>query len=108
VAYDNTNRWTLNKNADKQSDTHADYNGKINVDGKEYWLNGWIKDGPNGKFISGTIKAKDSQPQRQQANSKDRHSYSPGGKVTREDPISTGRPRNDDLDDSIPFAPEFR
>jgi single-strand DNA-binding protein len=29
-------------------------------------------------------------------------------KIRKPDPISTGRPRNDDLDDSIPFAPEFR
>jgi hypothetical protein len=63
MAYDNTNRWTLNKNAGKQQETHADYNGKINVEGKDYWLNGWIKDGPNGKFISGSIKAVGEQAQ---------------------------------------------
>jgi single-strand DNA-binding protein len=28
--------------------------------------------------------------------------------IRKPDPISTGRPRNDDMDDSIPFAPEFR
>lgn len=65
MAYDNTNRWTLNKNDRKQQDSHADYQGKINVEGKDYWLNGWIKDGPNGKFISGTIKAIGEQQQKQ-------------------------------------------
>jgi hypothetical protein len=101
MAYDNTNRWTLNKNARKEQDSHADYQGKINVEGKDYWLNGWIKDGPNGKFISGTIKAIGEQ-------STGRHSYSPGGQVRREDPISTGRlPQKQnilpDADSDIPF-----
>lgn len=86
MAYDNTNRWTLNKNDRKQQDSHADYQGKINVEGKDYWLNGWIKDGPKGKFISGTIKAIGEQQV-----STGKHSYTPGGKVKREDPISTGR-----------------
>jgi hypothetical protein len=58
LAYDNTNRWTLNKNDRKEKDTHPDYKGSINVDGVDYWLDGWIKDGANGKFISGSIKAK--------------------------------------------------
>ncbi len=91
MSYDNTNRWTLNKNARKEQDSHADYQGKINVEGKEYWLNGWSKDGPKGKFISGTIKAIGEQ----QA-------------PRREDPISTGRlPQKQsilpDADSDIPF-----
>jgi hypothetical protein len=59
VEYDNTNRWTLNKNDRKEQDSHPDYKGKINVGGIEYWLDGWIKDSPNGKFISGTLKLKE-------------------------------------------------
>ena len=43
--YDNTNRWTLNKNDRKEKETHPDYKGSINVDGVDYWLDGWIKDG---------------------------------------------------------------
>jgi hypothetical protein len=62
--YDNTNRWTLNKNDKKREGKQdADYNGSINVNGVEYWLNGWIKEGRNGKFISGSIKPKEAQTQ---------------------------------------------
>jgi hypothetical protein len=61
MAYDNSNRWTLNKNDRKEKDTHPDYKGSINVDGVDYWLDGWVKDGANGKFISGSIKRKDAQ-----------------------------------------------
>ena len=61
MAYDNTNRWTLNRNDRKQQDNHPDYKGSINVDGVDYWLDGWIKDGANGKFISGSIKPKEAR-----------------------------------------------
>lgn len=58
MAYDNTNRWTLNKNDRKEKDTHPDYKGSLNVDGVDYWIDGWIKEGANGKFISGSLKPK--------------------------------------------------
>jgi hypothetical protein len=61
MAYDNTNRWTLDKNDRKEKDAHPDYKGKLNVDGVDYWLDGWIKDGANGKFISGSIKPKEAR-----------------------------------------------
>jgi hypothetical protein len=61
MAYDNTNRWTLNKNDRKEKETHPDYKGSINVNGVDYWLDGWIKEGANGKFISGSLKPKDQQ-----------------------------------------------
>lgn len=101
--YDNTNRGALFKNNRKEQDNHPDYTGSINVGGVDYWLSAWLKEGSKGKFFSISVK-----PKEEQRVSTGRHSYQPGGKVQREDPISTGRPRNDDLDDSIPFAPEFR
>ena len=58
-AFDPTNRGTLARNEKKESDTHADYNGQLNVNGTEYWLNGWIKKGNEGKsFMSLSIKPK--------------------------------------------------
>ena len=68
MAYDNTNRWTLNKNDRKEKETHPDYKGSLNVNGVEYWIDGWIKGGANGKFISGSLKPKEArQDQRQSA-----------------------------------------
>jgi len=86
MTYDNTNRWTLNKNARKEQDNHPDYKGAINVNGVDYWLDGWIKDGANGKFISGSIKAKDAQ----------------GGGTTPRSPQPAAF--DTDLDDDVPFA----
>lgn len=60
--YDNTNRGVLFKNDDKQADTHADYRGNINIGGKEFWLDAWIKTSKAGKkFMSLSVKPKMAQ-----------------------------------------------
>jgi hypothetical protein len=86
MSYDNTNRWTLNKNDRKEKDTHPDYKGSLNVNGVDYWIDGWIKDGANGKFISGSMKRKDQQ--------------GGGGTAPRTQPAAT----DTDLDDDVPFV----
>ena len=60
--YDETNRFALFKNERKEKDTHPDLTGTINVDGVEYYLNAWTKEGKKGKFISGSIKLKEAKP----------------------------------------------
>ena len=53
--YDNTNTFTLNKNDKGDNTKRPDYRGKLNVDGIEFTLSGWVREGPNGKFISGAV-----------------------------------------------------
>lgn len=66
--YDNTNRGVLFKNDRKESDRHPDYRGNINVNGTEFWLSAWIKEGQKGKFMSLSVQPKEQQaPQRQPA-----------------------------------------
>ena len=90
--YDNTNRGVLFKNQRKDSDKHPDYTGNINIGGTEFWLSAWIKDGAKGKFMSLSVKPKDEQPMSQKAPEK-----------------AAGRAHlNNDMNDDIPFAPEFR
>ena len=43
---------TLSKNQRKEKPSHADYAGSIVIDGRKYWLNGWIKEGEKGKWLS--------------------------------------------------------
>jgi hypothetical protein len=56
MSYDNTNKAVIFKNTKKEKDTHPDYQGTINVEGKEFSISLWVKEGKNGKFFSGAIK----------------------------------------------------
>lgn len=62
--YDNTNKGALFKN-DKEggNPNWPDYRGSINIDGKEFWLDCWIKEIKKGekagrKFLSLSAKPK--------------------------------------------------
>ena len=47
---------SLSKNTRKEKPSHADYAGSIVIEGRKYWLNGWIKDGEKGKWLSLSAK----------------------------------------------------
>ncbi len=85
MAYDNTNRGTLGRNARREKDTHPEYSGKCDIDGKMYWISGWVKEGQDGKFFSLSFRPQDQQSQKPAAPHK------PASK-----PLS-------EMDDDIPF-----
>ena len=64
MAYDNTNTGILSRNDRKEQPNHPDFRGSINVDGVDYWLSGWIKEGKDGgkmegrKFFSLSVEPK--------------------------------------------------
>jgi hypothetical protein len=49
MSYDNTNTGVLFINKNRKEDKHPFLQGKINVEGKEYQLSGWIKDMKSGE-----------------------------------------------------------
>lgn len=51
---------TLFKNGFKETDKHPDYKGECQIDGSLYEMAAWIKDGAKGKFLSMSIKPKDT------------------------------------------------
>lgn len=64
--YDNTNRGALFKNDRKETDSHPDLSGQINVDGKDYWLSGWTKRNEDNSFkvLSLSVKPKEGRAQK--------------------------------------------
>jgi len=70
--YDRTNTGIISKNDRKETDTHPDIRGSINIDGVEFWLDGWLKtrnDG-SGRFYSLRAKRKDAPKPKQVAASR--------------------------------------
>jgi hypothetical protein len=56
------NSGVLFKNENKDNEKKPDYKGSIMVDGNEYWLSAWIKEGKSGKFMGLAVSPKDGQP----------------------------------------------
>ena len=80
--YDSTNKGILGRNDRKTQDNHPDFSGSINVEGRDYWLSGWIKERKDGsgRFFSLSVKPKDA-------------ASAP----------AASRPAPADIDDEIPF-----
>lgn len=72
MSYDNTNTGILTKNDKGDNASRPDYRGSINVNGQEFWLSAWIKEGREGsklagqKFMSLSVQPKESQPTQHQ------------------------------------------
>lgn len=54
----NDNSGTLSRNKDKKEPNHADHRGSCMIEGKEYWINAWVKEGKYGKFFSLSFREK--------------------------------------------------
>lgn len=78
-------------NSRKEKDTHPDRTGDCTIDGKKYWISGWVKQDKNGKqYLSLSFKSKDAIDR-------------PASK-----PVAPRKSAGNNMDDKIPFSPEFR
>ena len=88
--YDNTNRGAIFNNTRKETDNHPDRTGSIDVDGVDYWINGWLKKSAKGQsYMSLSVKKKDEQ--------------AAAPPVYQPPADSPPPPADGDLDDDIPF-----
>jgi hypothetical protein len=56
------NSGVLFKSDKRDNERAPHYKGNITVDGKDYWLSAWIKDGKSGKFMGLAVSPKEAQP----------------------------------------------
>jgi hypothetical protein len=101
--YDRTNTGTLGKNDRRETDNHPELTGTLNINGVEYWLNGWFKvagptaRNPGQRFISLTVKPKDGLAEPRQPTQG-------GGQQSPQKPRQEPTdPFSDFSDDDIPF-----
>jgi hypothetical protein len=56
------NSGALFKAKENENPKWPGYEGSAMIDGKEYWLSAWVKEGKSGKFFSLAFKPKEAKP----------------------------------------------
>lgn len=73
MSYGDTNTGTLFRSKNMKSDKSPSHTGKVNVEGKWYWLSAWVKEAgsnaknPGEKFFSLALTEMEQQPSAQPA-----------------------------------------
>lgn len=69
--YDSNLTGVLFKNDKGDNEKRPDYKGSAEIEGVQYWVSAWIRDGAKGKFMSMKYERKEQQsapkPEQQQA-----------------------------------------
>jgi hypothetical protein len=87
VSQNRDNSGILGKNERREKDTHPTHSGQCTIEGKQYWISAWVKDGRGGsRFFSLAFKPKMAREQGAPAN-----------------PPAQTAAAKDEFDDSIPF-----
>ena len=56
------NSGVLFKNDNRESEKHPNAKGSALIDGVEYWVSAWTKEGQKGKFQSLSFERKEAKP----------------------------------------------
>lgn len=114
MGYDNTDSGALFINDRKEKDTHPDYRGTININGKDYWISAWVKsprDSSKEDFLSLSVTAKDDNRQQTRSTNSQQSSDSKDFLARNKAKADTHRPQQppasqadyDSFDEEIPF-----
>ena len=93
---DNSGSFFVNNR--KTRDNQPDFNGSVMVDGKEYYISIWSKNGKSGEFWTCSFTEKNSSGERASAPPK----TSSLSKTMTKAPSKVEEP-SDEIDDEIPF-----
>ena len=87
---------SLSRNQKRETDRYPEFKGSAMVEGREYWLSAWVREGDDGsKYFSLAFKPKE-QPHQQQASPELKQKYAPTANGQRTD-------HRRGVDDEIPF-----
>jgi hypothetical protein len=86
---DRDNSGALFKNDRREKDTHPTHTGQCTIDGKQFWISAWVKEGSKGRFFSLAFKPKMASEHR-------------GGTANPPGRTSTAARRQPD-DEEVPF-----
>ena len=64
------NSGVLFSNDKKDNERAPHYKGNITVDGKDYWLSAWVKEGKSGKFMGLAVSPKEESKPKPSERSK--------------------------------------
>ena len=68
MANDRDMTGSLSRNERKEKPSHSDYTGSILIEGRKYWLSGWVKQGNGGKkFLSLSARLAEETAERKPA-----------------------------------------
>lgn len=103
MAFDNTNTGILTRNDKGDNERRPDYRGSINVNGEEFWLSAWIKEGREGTKLEGQKYMSLSVEPKEQRESKPEPK--PQGNTAHGKAKANGYRKDDDgeISDDIPF-----
>jgi hypothetical protein len=76
--YDNNLTGVLFKNDKGDNEKRPDYKGSAEIEGVQYWVSAWIKEGAKGKFMSMKYERKEQQAQAAPAQQQTAASYDKG------------------------------
>lgn len=78
--YDNNLTGVLFKNDKGDNEKRPDYKGSAEIEGVQYWVSAWIKEGAKGKFMSMKYERKEAQADKPRSADP-----APAGPVTDDD-----------------------
>lgn len=59
--FDNELRGSMFRNDRKTKDNQPDYKGSCQIEGVEYWMSAWVREGKSGPFLSISYQLKEQR-----------------------------------------------